>query len=117
MLLVRATGSASGILLAARLIQVADNASEDDYDLLHSKMRARRYFRLVKGGDDVWYHLPSATYTADKEKNAEAVRDEVAAIAESVWSDSGTFVTKADGGRYWKGLRKATSEQIEELMQ
>jgi len=98
-------------------VELFGNASEDYYDLLHSKMKARRYFRSVKGGDDVWYHLPSATYTADKEKGADAVRDEVAAIAQSVWSDSGTFVTKADGGRYWKGLRKASTGEIEELTQ
>lgn len=95
-------------------VELFGNASKGDYDLLHEKMQAKRYLRIIEG-DGVWYHLPTATYTADKEKRTEAVRDEVGEIAKLVWSDSGVFVTKADNGRYWKGLRKANATDVDDL--
>jgi hypothetical protein len=95
-------------------VELFGKASNDDYDLLHENMQSKRYLRVIKG-DDSWYHLPSATYTAEKDTSTEAVRDEVADIAASVWSDSGVFVTKAEDGRFWHSLRKASAHEVDRL--
>lgn len=95
-------------------VELFGRASNDDYESLHEKMQAEYYFRVVKG-DGQWYHLPSATYTAEKNKATAAVRSEVFEIAKSVWTDPGVFVTEANNGRYWKGLRKASTQEVENL--
>jgi hypothetical protein len=95
-------------------IELFGNADEDDYENLHGKMKAKKYFRVIQGGSGAWYHLPSATYDHATNSSASTVSGEVWTIAKAVWNDPGVLVTEANG-RSWQGLRKATSSEVKEL--
>lgn len=94
-------------------IELFGKAEEDDYEKLHKKMQAKRFFRVVKG-EKAWYHLPSATYDHAADSSASKVRDQVWAVAKSVWSDPGVLVTEANN-MSWMGLPKATADEVKEL--
>jgi hypothetical protein len=86
----------------------------DDYARLHVAMQQRGYFRVIKGGDGNWYHLPHANYSAwFDNKNGESVRDEVTAIVATVWSNSGNLVTA--GQSWWQGLIPASAQDVQRL--
>jgi hypothetical protein len=94
-------------------VELFGKAAEDDYEKLHEKMQAKRFFRVVKG-EKAWYHLPSATYDHAADSSASEVRNQVWAIAKAAWSDPGVLVTEANS-MSWMGLRKATAEEVKEL--
>ena len=94
-------------------VELFGKAEEEDYEKLHEKMQAKRFFRVVKG-EKAWYHLLSATYDHAADSSASTVRDQVWAIAKAVWSDPGVLVTEANN-MSWMGLRKLTAEEVKEL--
>lgn len=94
-------------------VELFGKAEEENYEKLHEKMQAKRFFRVVKG-EKAWYHLPSATYDHAADSSTSTVRDQVWAVAKAVWSDPGVLVTEANN-MSWMGLRKATAEEVKEL--
>ena len=86
----------------------------DDYQRLHIAMQQRRYWRVIQGGDNKWYHMPHATYfAAFDNRTKEQIREEAAAIVGSVWSKAGTLVT--EGYSAWVGLNEATISEVQQL--
>jgi hypothetical protein len=96
-------------------VELYGSPTRQDYDSLHFVMQRAKYFRVIYL-DKKWWHLPTAEYTANFEnKDTPDVRDQVQSIAESVWNDVATLVTKADGSRYTSGLREATASEVKAL--
>jgi hypothetical protein len=88
--------------------------SGDDYERLHLAMQRRQYFRVIRGSDDTWYHLPHAEYTVTWQATIADVLAEVASITKSVWDRAGVFVTESKGRR-WKGLKIAKASEADQL--
>jgi hypothetical protein len=95
-------------------VELFGNAEEEDYEKLHKKMQAKEFFRVVQGESETWYHLPSAIYDHRAKSSASVVRAQVWTIAKTVWKDPGVLVVEG-GSVSWKGLRKATAEEVREL--
>ena len=95
-------------------VELFGNADEDNYESLHKRMQAKKYFRVIKSSDGDWNHLPSATYNHTADVSASTVQADVWAIAKAVWDDPGVLVTES-ADRSWRGLRKATSSEVREL--
>lgn len=95
-------------------VELFGNPDAEHYDNLHAKMQEEDFYRVLKGSDEEWYHLPSATYDHSSTESKSAVRDTVWTIARSVWNKPGVLVTESDG-RAWQGLKKASAEEVEEL--
>lgn len=92
-------------------VELFGNADEDDYENLHSKMQAKKYFRVIRSSEPKWYHLPSATYDHTADSSASDVNTEVWAIATAAWKDPGVLVTESST-RSWRGLREATASEV-----
>jgi len=95
-------------------VELFGKAEEDDYDKLHEKMQAKKFFRVAKAKSGTWYHLPSAIYDHTAKSSSSVVRAQVWAIAKAVWKDPGILVVEG-GSVSWKGLRKATASEVKEL--
>ncbi|MCE9887881.1 DUF2622 domain-containing protein [Kluyvera intermedia] len=81
------------------------NADWDDYENLHKKMAAKKYYREIEATSGTTYQLPDAEYThTSSTKDESAVADEVKAIADSVRKSSRVLVTKS-AGRSIRGLK------------
>lgn len=81
------------------------NADWDDYESLHKKMAAKKYYRQVEATSGKTYQLPDAEYVHTcSTKDESAVADEVKAVADSVKKSSRVLVTKSSG-RAIRGLK------------
>ncbi|EQC1554428.1 type V toxin-antitoxin system endoribonuclease antitoxin GhoS [Citrobacter amalonaticus] len=81
------------------------NADWDDYESLHKKMAAKKYYRQVEATSGTTYQLPDAEYVhSSTTKDEGKVADEVKAIADSVKKSSRVLVTKS-AGRAIRGLK------------
>lgn len=95
-------------------VELFGNAEEEDYEKLHKKMQAKKFFLVAQGQSGIWYHLPSAIYDHTSKSTAPVVRAQVWAIAKTIWKDPGILVIEG-GSVSWKGLRKATASDVKEL--
>ena len=95
-------------------IELFGKADEEDYEALHKKMQEKKYFRVIEGSDEKWYHLPTAEYNHTATEPVSKVYDQVWAIAKAVWHDPGVLVTESENRR-WGGLRIATANEVKKL--
>jgi hypothetical protein len=51
------------------------DADWSDYERLHAAMEAEKFYRVIKGSNDKWYHLPTAEYHSTGTLSAEDVRE------------------------------------------
>lgn len=83
-------------------------ATAAQYDLLHQRMEAANFKRLIAGVDSTgsrgWWQLPSGEYDYEADTKAEVVRDQVKIIADSVKPGAWVLVTQV-ASRSWNTAR------------
>jgi len=91
------------------IVRVVLHGAKDpeDYNNFHDDMKAKRYYRTIKGSDGTTYELPPATYQATGDNwTKEMIRDEVRALADATGFKNAVLVTVSNGSA-WIGLKKA----------
>jgi len=77
-----------------------------DFDKLHAAMEKEEFFRTVTAGDTT-YRLAQGELDRTSDLDRVAIRESATKAAATVWDDFGILVTKSDGGRSWRNLKKA----------
>ena len=95
--------------MARYIIRVVlhDNASFQDYQLLHANLAARGVHDDIVGDDGRWYRLPPAEYRYEGAEGLPDVRDAVTLIAEAIKRCS-VLVTESLG-RAWANLEEISA--------
>lgn len=82
------------------------NASENDYELLHSAMEAQGFKRTITSDEGVTYHLPTAEYYRIVNLDRSQVLDSAKKAAAKTGKEYAAVVTESNGVT-WTGLKKA----------
>jgi hypothetical protein len=86
-------------------VELYGSPKPKDYEKLHAAMEKEGFSRTVTAGDIVFF-LPLGEYDRTSDLDKIAIRESAAKAAATVWEDFGILVTKSDGGRTWRNLRK-----------
>jgi hypothetical protein len=81
-------------------------ADRTDYDVLHQKMAAQGFSRIITGDDGKRYWLPPAEYNYEAAATRAQVLAKAQAAAAQVKTSFAVIVTEAEG-RTWIGLQAA----------
>ena len=82
-----------------------------DYEKLHAAMEKEEFFRTVTAGDTTFI-LPLGEYDRTSDLEKIAIRESATKAASTVWDDFGILVTKSDGGRTWRNLKKVETKVV-----
>jgi hypothetical protein len=90
-------------------VELHDSTSED-YKKLHEEMKKEGFKQTISlEGEDITWQLPTAEYNySSNTKDSEDVLELAKTAANRTGRKFGVLVTKADGRRYWHGLKKVS---------
>ena len=82
------------------------HATDRDYETLHDSMQSEGFSRLIKSGDGLTYHLPTAEYNYIGDRTGDQVLAAARRAAETTHLKHAVLVTESNG-RKWTGLETA----------
>ena len=86
-------------------VELHDAKTAEDYEKLHTEMAKDGFERTVQKTGEPAYHLPTAEYNLNSEKNSSLVLDLAKKAATRTGKKFSVLVTKVDGSREWYNLK------------